>query len=113
MLGAGFRGGGAWAMRLNWVTWLIVYATAARLGSDLVRFAALARMAALAKASLVPDPVVHLGAHVSRPQMLALQFLFTNASQTLLYVGTAAIIEILFRIWMRLRLENISLGAVA
>jgi hypothetical protein len=88
------------------MTLLILYATVARLGADLVRTASVAR------ASVVPDlsQLYHQGPPIWTGP---LAFLFSNLSQSLEYVGMAAMVEILYRVWDNLRIQNLNSGETA
>jgi hypothetical protein len=98
---------GGQVVRLHWVTQLILYLAAIGIGADTVLAAHAFRIAHQAIESLV-------GLHTNTPSpwIRTAGWLLLNVSRVIAYVGAAAMVEMLFRIWRRLRIQNLSAGEV-
>jgi hypothetical protein len=88
-------------MRLYWITWLILTAVSARPITDVVRTIDIYQQYAAHQSLIVPHvPAIYV----------AISSFLAWSSQSLLYIGEAAIVEVLYRSWRGLRTGTIDLG---
>ena len=94
-------------MRLHWVTQLVLYAVLVRIAADVVVSAAVFHAYAMAQSY---EPVWGHAHRWPSPWVAALTTFGARFAQAMLYVGTAAVVEILSRWSQRLRIQNASLS---